>query len=277
MPRRTRFEVVLDTSHFSPTSLHPRFLLENGMQGWARWLREHLVSFRKLVSEYSVGVVVGSGEVEWQEPLTFMDADAVEVDAGVTAARGGSILAIDVKVSALGRAVGHVTALLRPVAISGDGTLGAMSSRLKGELLARFQPDEILPELAPRVARRLAGAAEEAGAPLLEWEQPLYVHRHMVEAADQWSFIDTAAIAQQARENLCSQKVETAAAAQRGMGADLRRFSMDLSRPLFVYDRAIIRTCAYAYPEPKDLLFVHRIVSSIGSGKPHAVLTEELR
>lgn len=277
MPRRTRFEVVLDTSHFSPTSLHPRFLLANAMQGWARWLREHMVSFRRLISEHSVSMVVCSGEVEWHEPLGFMDADGVEAEAGVTVAKAGAMLAIDVDFSARGRKVGRGRALLRPVAISGDGSLGALSSRLKGDLLARFQPDEILAEVAPRVARKLAGAAEEAGAPLLEWEQPLYVHRHMVEVADQWSFIETAAIAEEARENLCAQQAASAPAAQRGMGADLRRFSMDLSRPLFVYDRAIVRTRAYAFPEPKDLLFVHRIVSSIGSGKPHAVLTEEIR
>jgi hypothetical protein len=277
MPRRSRFEVVLDTSHFSPAGLHPRFMLANAMQGWVRWLREHMVSFRRLISEHSVGVVVCSGEAEWQEPLGFMDSDVIEAEAGVSAVKAGAMLAIDVDFSALGRKVGKVKALLRPVAISGDGSLGALSSRLKGDLLARFQPDEILGETAPRFARKLAAEAEESGAPLLESEQPLYVHRHMVEVADQWSFVETGAIAEAARENLCAQQVTTAPVAQRGMGAALRRFSIDLTRPLFVYDRAIIRTRAYAFPGPEDLIFVHRIVSSIGSGKPHAVLTEEVR
>src|SRR5688500_19032051 len=106
MARRTRFEGILDTSFFTADGVQHRTFLAMAMNGWARWLREHLnLSFRQLVFEHPAGVVVAGGDLEYLEPFKFLHADLIEADVGVKAYRGGAFLRLALEARRAGRPI----------------------------------------------------------------------------------------------------------------------------------------------------------------------------
>lgn len=278
MPRRSRFEIVLDTSYFTPDALQHRAFLAMAMNGWARWLREHLgVSFRKIVTEHNAGAVVAGGELEYLEPFTFTDADTIECDVGVKAYRGGAFLRLELDVTGAGKPIARVIGTMRPVLIGGGPGLEAVPGNLPAPLLERFQPDELETGSVRLQVPELVEDVEDSGRLLASVEQPLFIHRHRIEAADQWSFVEFTSFGEIGREALCFKFAKEHPALGAALGRQLKSSRFQPSRPLFVFDEAKLETRAYLSAATGDLVFVHRVTPSIGTQRPNLLGIETLR
>jgi len=90
MPRAVTFEVTADTRYFTPLQLQPRVILALAFNALARWLREHLVSFPRLIAEHRASLVILSAGITYDAPLRFFDADALVVGATLRVRRQAS-------------------------------------------------------------------------------------------------------------------------------------------------------------------------------------------
>ena len=275
--RTSRLKLVLDTSAFTPDQLQPRFLLGVMMNGWAHWLCDHAISFRRLLLEHNTGVVVLGGELEYHEPLRFFDADSLEVDVSVRALKSGGIVQVDGTFwTHDGKKAVTMRGVCRPVQIA-DMALGAIPGSLPPKVLACFQPDEIEQASPARPVGPLVEDIEKTATLITKAEHPIFIHRHQCEVADQWSYIETAGLAERGRETTCREGRKELPILNRGLGVSLRSYWIELSRPMFVYDTGSIATSVYQYGETKELVFIHRINSPSAGGRPHAVIVERLR
>jgi len=266
--RHVRFSIPTDTSLFTPLQLQPRILLWLGMNGWARWLREHLVSFRELMREHQLAVVVLAVHLEYLAPLGFFDVDELVVEGRWRARMGGILLQGDYDYFGAGQTVARARCLLRPVRLQGLESLAAVPSRLSRSLLQRFQPDEVDRERPEFVVTELVQELERGDA-IAEHTSALMIHRHDCEVADQWSFIDIPNHVGAVRERLVLERAGDVPALSASLSHPLRSFDVELSRPMYLLDQGTISTKAYSHRG--DVSFVHRV----SSGEHlHAVVVE---
>lgn len=265
MSRLTTFEVPIDTAMCSAQQLHPWTLLGIGMNGWARWLREHLVPFRVLVGKYGVGVVILGFDLEYFEPCTFFDADVLGVTFGARVREDGGLLSLYEDFEAGGIGVGRLSVVGRVVRISSGGSLAARPGELPNELLARFDPEDRFSGSVPRVLEPSIRDTEWSP----EVSTTLRVHRGHCEAADQWSFTELPRILADARESWAL-GVRDEPRAKAGLGAPVRRLIAELTRPLFIFDVAT----QTLQTDGSGLRYLHRIH---GASHVHATVYEELR
>jgi hypothetical protein len=271
MPRSIRYTAPLDTSHFTGQQLQSRFLLANAMNAWARWVSEHMVSFRRLLIEHQTGVVVLGGDVAWLAPFGFFDADALEIEASLAAVGGGRLLRISTDFRNGDVTVARVNGTLHPVNLGEMGSLAAKPSDVPPELLARFRPDEIVATAPDRPLLALAAAAAKA-TPIATFEYPIEIRRSDCEVADQWSFIEHHTFAAASREAMCLTKRREVPELRDVLHKTVRTFCSELSRPLFLFDRATVFSSMVRIEA--GLAFVHEIESKIGSKRPHAKIVE---
>ncbi|MEM9452707.1 MAG: hypothetical protein AAGF11_00920 [Myxococcota bacterium] len=260
----TTFDVPLDTAMFSPQQLHPWTLAGFGMRGWAHWLREHLVSFPALVRDHGTGVVIVGIELEYLGPLTFFDADALQVAYTVRVREAGDLLRLCAEVDARGRAVACVRLVGRIVRIPEGGTLAARPGVLPGSLLDRFDPDERFDGSVPRVLG--SNIRDVSWSPAAS--SALRVHRGHCEAADQWLFAELPRIVADARETWGLTAGDDPRA-RVALGTPLRRFVAELTRPMFIFDTATLST----QTDHTGCRYLHQIR---GATHTHATAYEEL-
>src|SRR3954451_19098610 len=98
MSRAVVFDVTTDTGHFSPQQIQPRVILALAFNGLARWLREHLVSFPRLIAEHRASVVILGAGITYQAPCRFFDGDGFSVRATLKSLRQGSRAELDVEI-----------------------------------------------------------------------------------------------------------------------------------------------------------------------------------
>lgn len=264
MVRVTTFELPVDTSMFSPQQLHPWVLAGFGMQGWAHWLREHLVSFPALVREHATGVVVVGIELEYLGPLVFFDADTLQIVCTMQAREAGDLVWLRANVDARGDAVARIQLVGRIVRIPEGGSLAARPGVLPESLRGRFDPDERFDGSVPRVLgpsiRDVPWSPAASSA--------LRVHRGHCEAADQWLFTELPRIVADAREAWGLQARDDRRA-RPALAAPLRRFVAELTRPLFIFDTATLST----QTDDTGCRYLHHIR---GATHTHATVYEEL-
>ncbi|HEV8460861.1 MAG TPA: hypothetical protein VGQ38_09145 [Gaiellaceae bacterium] len=273
MPRIERREINLETSNFTPEQLQTRFLLEQGMAGWAGWSRANLLPFRDLIGKRGVGLVITGVSIDWTAPFRFFDAETIEVTTSITLRPGGELLDDDLRFLANGVEVVKIHALVRPIRIT-DASLSAQPAPFPTDLIERFQPDEITaPPHRPRPAARAEQIRSE-GDRLAGGSHPFRVRRAETEVADQWSFIDVPSYAAAGREDLLLSS-DVPEELQGALGLPLASIDFEITRPLFVFDEAKVVSDAYAFN--REIVFVHTIESTIGGGRTNATLIETLK
>ena len=148
MQRITNFELITDIGYFNPLQLQPRFLLSASFNGLSRWLREHLVSFPRLIRDEKFSVVILGSSIRYEQPLGFFDGDVIYVQASLIVQRGGTRAQLDTEFSGSKGIAAKVRILLCPVEVVDSESLGANPAPFPGRILERFHPD-----LARRVIR----------------------------------------------------------------------------------------------------------------------------
>lgn len=265
MPLSTTFEVVVDTGMCSAQQVHPWSMMAIAMNAWSRWLREHLVPFRTLVSEHATGVVIVGNELEYLAPFTFFHADAFEVTVTTRAREDGSLLWFDVDYVGPSGPWARLRTVGRIVRMSGGGSLAARPGVLPEPLLDRFGAED---RFSGGVPRALEPAIRDVSwSP--ERTSDLRMHRGYCEAADQWSFIELPRIVADARESWALAAADDRRASH-GLGTPVRRLITELTRPLFIFDTATVSTEI----DPTGLRYLHRIQ---GASHVHATVYEELQ
>jgi hypothetical protein len=268
MPRAVTFDVTADTSYFTPLQLQPRVILSLAFNALARWLREHLVSFPRLIAEHRSSVVILGAGITYEAPCRFFDTDGLAVRATLTVRRQGSRAQLDVE---LGRAA-RARILLCPVRIDEPGSLAAAPAPFEPRLLERFHPDEIDPA-AP--ARPLVALKEEvalSGQPLATGTHPFVVHRHLCEVADQWAFFEVPGLIGAAREALALRHAGEVPLLQHAVGNPIQRVEIELQRPYFWLQRGSVETTAHRVND--RLMLVHRMLSDVPGDPQHGIAIE---
>src|SRR3954470_15855950 len=202
MPRTTTFDVVCDTGHFTPLQLQPRFLLSLAFNGLARWLREHLVSFPRLIAEHRCSVVILGAGINYQAPCHFFDGDALTARATLKVMRQASRAQLEVALAGQQGLVATARILLCPVRIDDPDSLAATPAPFPPEVLAAFRPDEIDPASPERPLGAMLDQVTRAGEALVTAREPFVVHRHLCEVADQWAFFEVPGLIGAGREAL---------------------------------------------------------------------------
>lgn len=270
MPRQIRFSLPCDTSLFTPLQLQPQALLRLTMSGWAHWVQAHLHSFRTLLSELRFGVVVAGIQIDYAPtPLGFFDSDTLDVQAGLRVRKQGALLQLRVEVGAPSAApAAQVELVLVPLHIGDARSLAARPAPVPPPLLALFRPDEIEAGSPPRAVGGLV--TEAAARPACgQWEGGFTLHRHLCEAADQWSFIEVPSLCAAGRETLALQ----GGAPRGGLTRPLRSLSAELRRPFYVFEEGLLHTVAHG--DLDEVHFIHQL-SAPGARHegPHATIIE---
>jgi hypothetical protein len=275
MPRTIHWEIPSETSLFTPLQLQPRALTWLWMSGWARWLRTHWVSFPQQVRDYQTSYVIVGYTLTMGEPLGFTDTDTVEVDLDLWVGGRGRFLESTIQVAGAGRTAARGHWVLMPVRIEEEQSMAAQPMRLRDELLAGLEPDEVVAEKPSNtVPARLAWIAEQS-EPIAEYTHSFMVHRHHCEVADQWCFVDIPSLVAESREHMALAQMEQVEPLVAALSSPMTRLDVKLTRPLFAFDQAEVRTTACRSRNGAALYFIHRIVSALGAGLEHGVLIEE--
>lgn len=272
MGRVVVFDLPVDTSLFTPLQVQPRTFFWLGMSGWARWLKEHWISFPRLLREQGIGVVIAGLDIEYLRPFGFFDADLIVSTIALRIREDGALFFVEGQFAPPeGEVFARGSAVLRPVRIDDGFALAATPKSLGQEILGRFSGDEIAPKVPARPIPALL-AEIEAAAPIATGSRPFTIHRHLVEVADQWSAIAIPDLAAAGRDEIVSSQSAKIPALRAGLAEPMRRCVVEFRRAAFFLDRGTIETKAFARPE--GLSFVHRFVCSEGDDSPYATVVE---
>lgn len=272
MPRTVEFEVVADTSHFTPLQLQPRALLALSFNAMSRWIKEYLVSFPALIREHRSSVVITGASIRYGEPLGFFDGDALRVKAGMRSVRRGSRLQLDAEFRGSGGArAADTRVLFCPVEVVDPLSLAAQPRKFSAELMGKFLPDESDPrppeEPVPGLKEEIERLPKLAGR-----TSSFKVHRHHCEVADQWAFLEVPCLIGENGETLALERAAQVPELKAVLSRPLRHFDMELSRPYFWFQEGRAETSVYRAPEGPAL--VHRLLSAGPGQDVHGVVVE---
>ncbi|MFD8377496.1 acyl-CoA thioesterase [Streptomyces sp. NPDC059679] len=258
MPRGSTYEVVLDASLFTPAQLQPTAVGRLAFQAGTRWLRDHVCSHRTLVSEHQVGFVLWAWQLEYEQPLRFLDADEaqVEVRARVRGPRS-SQLEMEMTVSGPAGVAVRTRATSVPLRLSGDRALSGAPTTLPDSFVAGFHEDEVerSPYLSP--VRGLLGAYEREGERVAAHTTTFRVHRHHCEVADQWYWVESLGFAGGAREECVMRHGGKAPELRRALAEGIRRVDATWLRAGQLWDQLRVHTTVYRHDG--RLAFVHEL------------------
>lgn len=272
MPRATVFEVVADTSHFTPLQLQPRAILALSFNGMARWLREHLVSFPELIGEHRCSLVILGAGVTYEAPLGFFDGAAFEVRVALRILRGGTRAELTAEIHGRRGRAASARILLCPVRIEESTSLAATPAPLDPALLARLQQDEIDPSSPARPLGDLKSRIEQSGEPLAVGTSDFVTHRHLCEVADQWAFFEVPGLIGAGREALAHERGVEIKALRDALSRPLAQLELELMRPYFWFQPGKIETTAYRWEH--RLALVHRLLSPVPGAELHGLAVE---
>jgi len=272
LARTISFEVPVDTSLFTPQQLQPRAALALAMQGFARWAKEYLVSFPRMIREFGVGLVVARLQVDYRAALGFFDAETLQFTTGFRLVNKGTFIEGVASCSGGGAPAVEFKGMMRPVLLGEAETLAARPGRLPTALQERFLPDEIISEPPAQSLRVLSRHLMEHERPLAEGRYPFVVHRHACEVADQWSFIEIPGHVGASRESLIMSQGASFAGVRPRLSSPLQSLTLELRRPYFLLDEGAVLTQAFLHEG--QLLFLHRLCSGSGNENLHGIVLE---
>jgi len=257
MPRWCTYEVPVDTGMFSPVGLQPTAVLRLAFNGAAQWLGRHAISHRRLVSEHKTGFVIWSASFISDRPVSFFDADCLEMRVMGRVCGGGTQFACEGQLfGSFGTAV-HVQATCVPLRLDGDAALSGVPARLCPEVMASFLPDEIetLPHRSPVPGLQAVVARE--GILLARHERQFTIHRHQCEVADQWFWPEAASLASGGREDLIRADADSVPTLRHALGTTVRRLDLLFNRPFFLFDQGVVVSSAHRWKG--RLVFIHEL------------------
>ena len=272
MPRAVEFEVTTDTSGFSALQLQPRVVAATTWNALARWLRAYLVPFPDLIGREHTGLVVLGFHLAYLERVSFFECPVLTVRAALRFLRRGERGQLDVRFTSGARPVAEARLILCPVAIHDAVALGAEPAALPQRLLSRLESDEVESGSPERPVPDRLAAVETRGAPLAEGRHPFTIHRHLSEVAEQWSWTETPALCEAARESCAlADRSAQRRALRRCLSVPLARFDVEFGRPFFSFESGEMVTRWYGLGE--RLGVVHRFTSGAGAAL-HATAVE---
>lgn len=271
MTRATVFRATTDTTFFTPLQIQPRAMLSLASNAWARWLQDRGTSQRGLLHAHRFGIVVVGIHLRYEEPMTFFDGDALDVQMLARVRKERSLMEGRVSYTSGARQVGSAVILVRPIALGDVESLAALPTLVTDHVLSLFDADEIDPSAPQRVVPNLLRQLEADGRTIGSGETSLTFHRHLCEVADQWAFTDIPTLVGAARENLVMSGSSAEGALRDGLRKPMREFIAELRQPFYVFDKARIETRAYALGD--DVYFVHRLIG-VSDGAEHAMAVE---
>jgi len=265
----------VDTSLFTPLHLQPAAVCRLAFSAAGMWLQRHVVSHRQLVGRHRTGLVLWTAQLVYGDPITFFDADELEV--GVTGRVRGRGNQFECEV-AVGPPSGQRTQLhacLVPLRLDDDGALLGTPSGLSPAVMERFLAEEVeeLPYTSPvpRLRAEITGQAR-----LLARRRTLFVvHRHQCEVADQWFWAEAVALGESGREELVRAEAGRLQSLRQAMRVPLERLDVLFQRPYFLFDQGAVVSTAYEWCG--RLAFLHEFVDAGAeeAGRPHAVAIEQ--
>ncbi|MEG3436441.1 hypothetical protein V0288_04860 [Pannus brasiliensis CCIBt3594] len=274
--RSSEVEIAACPTFFTPFQMHTREILQVGLNGWARWLRDHLISVQGLVEKYQTSMVVAMARAHYTDKFTFHDSDTIKIVTTATCIKGGVLLEMPSIFFAGDREVARVKIALRPVTITDTVSLGAKPSRLPEEVYHLFKPGEISRTI-DRPVQTLLKQIEESGEgeSIAEHRYSFTLHRHAMDFADQWAFMEASAYVGASRETLVLAKMSGDSRLKAGLSHPLQQFDIELHRPYFLFDEGVVDTKAYFWNG--QLVFIHRLLGyGTGTEEVHATAIERM-
>lgn len=272
MPRWCAFQMPVDTGLFTPLGLQPTAVLRLAFNGAGHWLGRNAISHRRLVSEHNTGFVIWSASFVSDSPVSFFDADCLEMRVMGRVCGGGTQFACEGEVlGSFGPSV-HMQACCVPLRLDGDPALSGVPARLSPEVMATFLPDEIqaLPHRSPVPGLRAAVARQ--GTLLARHETQFTIHRHQCEVADQWFWPEAASLASGGREDLIRAEADRVPALNRALATPLSRLDLLFNRPFFLFDQGAVVSSAHEWKG--RLVFIHELVGPHDE-QPRALAIEQ--
>ena len=271
MIRSINFDIPFETRLFTPFQLQPKSLCEIISTGFSRWTQEHLFSFPRLINEHRVSVVVAGIQLEYLRPLTFFDADTLDINFSLTVRAEGKMLVLNAQYKANDELVARSQLRVIPVLIS-DETLSALPGKLPPAVYERFTEDERIEGRPERYVNNLALEIEANGRYLHSYTHHFFLHRHICEVADQWSYTDLVSHVAASREMMALEHGQDIPELMHGLSQPLKQVDAELSRPYYAFDNGLVESKAYCHEG--RLALIHHLYSDIGSNKAHAVVIE---
>ena len=272
LARVCSYTVTADSGFFNPLQLQPVAALRLGFNAGARWLRENVLSHRRLINEYRLGLVLWGAHLTYKEPLGFFDTDELHVRAVGRVRRDGAQFECEVDVGSAGVVAAHLRACSIPLALSGDAALSGKPARMAAGLLAMFHADEIepTPYVSPvvKLTREIVKDGERVG----EGNRPFRLHRHKCEVADQWFWPEISALIGCGREALILSQGEGLPELRDGLRLPIQGIDMMFTRPYYLFDRGVV--CSQAYRWKNRLVFVHQLLADDKPADVHAIAVE---
>ena len=263
MPRAIDWEETVDTSTFSAVQLQPGVLASLAWNALARWLRTYIVSFPTLIAKESTGLVVMGFHLEYRDPVSFFDCEAFRVRGAFRIMRRGERGQLDLRLFSDSHELAIAQLIVRPVAILDPVSLGAEPAPMPESLLAQFEGDEVESASPERILPPRLAAVETTGSLLAEYTKPFFIHRHLSEVAEQWSWTEIPALVESARESLALEdQSENKMMLRRCLSHRIARFDVEFSRPYFSFEPGEI--VSRAYDVTGHLAFVHKFTSNRG-------------
>jgi hypothetical protein len=260
MPRWCAYQVPVDTGMFTPLGLQPTAVFRLAFNGAGHWLGRNAISHRRLVSEHNTGFVIWSASFIADRPVSFFDADCLEMRVMGRVCGGGTQFACEGEMlGSLGRTA-RMQACCVPLRLDGDPAFSGVPTRLSHEVMATFLPDEIdaLPCRSPVPGLRAAVARE--GTVLARHETQFTVHRHQCEVADQWFWPEAASLASGGREDLIRAEADSVPVLKLALGTPVGRLDLLFDRPFFLFDQGAVVSSAHEWSG--RLVFIHELIGS---------------
>jgi hypothetical protein len=267
-----RYQVPADTGLFTPLGLQPAALFRLGFNGAGHWLSQHAISHRRLVCEHHTGLVIWSAQLIAGEPVSFLDADCLELRVMGRVRGEGTQFECEGEVIGASGSTTRLQACCIPLRLDGDPALSGIPARLSPEVMAAFLPDEIeaRPHRSP-VPAMVAAIANE-GTLLARGQSPFTIYRHQCEVADQWFWPEAASLASRGREDLVRTEADRTPRLRPGLAMPVLRLDLVFNRPFFLFDQGTVLSSAYEWQD--RLVFVHDLVGA-ADDQPRASVLEQ--
>ncbi|TDD87830.1 hypothetical protein [Actinomadura rubrisoli] len=261
MPRADRHRVPADAGLFDPLQLQPAAVGRITFDAGTRWLRRHLISHRRLLTECGTGLVVWSVRIRYERALGFADTEELGVRTQVMALCGGGQVRCEVAIDdgRDTRPAVRASLVLIPLRIEGEPSLAGNPAALDPRLLKLFRHDELLPVPHTSPVPRLRRELGRLGAPRARASTAFRIHRHMCEMADQWFWPTALTLAATGRAELIRGCARPPERVPDGLSRPVRTLDVLLERPFYLFDEG--RVVSSVWSDADGPTFVHELRS----------------